>query len=35
VSQLTSFVPYGNHVNVGARSLLTCITRRPDLEEAA
>lgn len=26
VDQLTSFVRYGNHVNVGARSLLTCIT---------
>ncbi|WP_158842899.1 NDP-hexose 2,3-dehydratase family protein [Saccharothrix deserti] len=27
VGQLTGFVRYGNHVNVGARSLLTCITR--------
>ncbi|WP_207631589.1 MULTISPECIES: NDP-hexose 2,3-dehydratase family protein [unclassified Actinopolyspora] len=27
VDQLTSFVRYGNHVNVGARSLLTCIGR--------
>jgi oxidase EvaA len=27
VSQLTNFVRYGNHLNVGARSLLTCITR--------
>lgn len=27
VDQLANFVRYGNHVNVGARSLLTCITR--------
>ncbi|MDQ3403045.1 MAG: NDP-hexose 2,3-dehydratase family protein [Actinomycetota bacterium] len=27
VDQLASFVRYGNHVNVGARSLLACITR--------
>ncbi|MFI9812599.1 NDP-hexose 2,3-dehydratase family protein [Saccharothrix variisporea] len=27
VDQLTNFVRYGNHVNVGARSLLTCIAR--------
>ncbi|MCM3921336.1 NDP-hexose 2,3-dehydratase family protein [Frankia sp. AiPs1] len=27
VDQLSHFVRYGNHVNVGARSLLTCLTR--------
>nr|WP_042193112.1 NDP-hexose 2,3-dehydratase family protein [Kibdelosporangium sp. MJ126-NF4]CEL20573.1 2,3-dehydratase [Kibdelosporangium sp. MJ126-NF4]CTQ89484.1 2,3-dehydratase [Kibdelosporangium sp. MJ126-NF4] len=27
VAQLKNFVRYGNHLNVGARSLLTCITR--------
>ncbi|MFD0201638.1 MULTISPECIES: NDP-hexose 2,3-dehydratase family protein [Saccharothrix] len=27
VDQLLDFVQYGNHVNVGARSLLTCIAR--------
>ncbi|PSL52689.1 oxidase EvaA [Saccharothrix carnea] len=27
VDQLTGFVRYGNHVNVGARSLLTCLAR--------
>ncbi|WP_019819607.1 NDP-hexose 2,3-dehydratase family protein [Saccharomonospora saliphila] len=30
VDQLTHFVRYSNHVNVGARSLLTCITRSHD-----
>jgi oxidase EvaA len=29
VGQLANFVRYGNYVNVGARSLLTCITRGP------
>ena len=30
VNQLAGFVRYGNHVNVGARSLLTCMSRLPD-----
>jgi dTDP-4-dehydro-6-deoxy-alpha-D-glucopyranose 2,3-dehydratase len=30
VEQLAGFVRYGNHVNVGARSLLTCMSRLPD-----